>query len=48
MCFYLAVPNTDVEWVITPSGELTVSWLKKIAIFQEDNKVTLTVAEVGC
>ncbi len=40
------MPSTDVEWVITPSGELTVSWLNKIANFEEDNKVKLKIEEV--
>ncbi len=39
------VPKNDVEWVITPSGKLTVSWLKKIAEYQEEHRVTLTVAK---
>ncbi len=42
---YLPVPKNDVEWVITPSGKLTVSWLKKIAEYQEEHRVKLTVAK---
>ena len=35
------MPKNDVEWVITPSGTLKLSWLKKIAEYKGNDRVTL-------
>ena len=41
------VPKNDVEWVITPRGQLKISWLKKVANYDEDNKVLLTLSDLS-
>ena len=40
------MPKTDVEWSITPNGHLKVSWLKKIATYQEQEPVELTILDL--
>ncbi|XP_059099117.1 uncharacterized protein LOC131893169 isoform X5 [Tigriopus californicus] len=37
------LPMSDVEWIITPKGHLIVSWLKKIAKFEESDIVMLSL-----
>ena len=37
-----SVPSNDVEWIVTPSGSLKLSWLKKIAEYKEYDKVSLS------
>lgn len=37
------LPMSDVEWIITPKGHLIVSWLKKIAKFEEADVVMLSL-----
>ena len=39
---FFLVPKNDVEWVITENGTLKMSWLKKIANYQESNPVQMT------
>ena len=41
------MPKNDVEWVITPSGQLKISWLKKIAKYEEGNKVMLSLTDLS-
>ena len=36
------VPSNDVEWIVTPSGSLKLSWLKKIAEYKETEKVSIS------
>lgn len=37
----ISVPKNDVEWMVTSSGILRLSWLAKIADYKEDQKVML-------
>ena len=39
------MPKTDVAWLVTPSGQLIVSWLQKISEYRDDQPVTLTLRE---
>jgi hypothetical protein len=39
------LPKNDIEWLITPEGVLKVSWQKKIANYQEKDKVTLELSD---
>ena len=41
-----AVPKTDVEWSISPDGHLKISWLRKIASYQEEEPVDLTIMDL--
>lgn len=34
-----------MDWIVTPEGALKVSWLKKIAEFQEKNSVLMTLTD---
>ena len=36
------MPSNDVEWIVTPSGSLKLSWLKKIAEYKETEKVSIS------
>lgn len=36
------MPQNDVEWIVTSSGSLKLSWLKKIAEYRENEQVKLT------
>lgn len=38
-----SVPENDIEWIVTPDGQLKMSWLKKIANYEESDAVTLTI-----
>ena len=40
--FFKIVPSNDVEWIVTPSGSLKLSWLKKIAEYKETEKVSIS------
>ena len=40
--FFKTVPSNDVEWIVTPSGSLKLSWLKKIAEYKETEKVSIS------
>ncbi len=35
------MPKNDIEWIVTSKGVLKLSWLKKIADYQENDKVHL-------
>ena len=39
------MPKNDIEWLITPEGQLKMSWLKKIADYKEDDRVRLSIRE---
>ena len=39
------MPESDVEWRVTPDGKFTLSWLKKIADFKEDNEVSVVITD---
>ena len=41
------MPKNDLEWIITSSGILKVSWLKKIADYMENEKVKLELTLDG-
>ena len=41
----ISVPESDVEWRVTPDGKFTLSWLKKIADFKEDNEVSVVITD---
>ena len=42
LLFFKIVPSNDVEWIVTPSGSLKLSWLKKIAEYKETEKVSIS------
>ena len=37
----MVVPKNEIEWIVTSGGVLKVSWLKKIADYKENDKVSL-------
>ena len=41
------MPKNDIEWMISSSGVLTISWLKKIADYKENEEVKLELNLVG-
>ena len=35
------LPENDIEWIVTEDGQFRMSWLKKVAAYDEDARVTL-------
>ena len=35
------MPENEVDWMVTPSGTLKISWLKKIAEYKDNDQVNL-------
>ena len=39
--FVVSVPEKDVEWSISRDGEFSVTWLRKVAMYEEEHPVEM-------
>ena len=40
------LPENDIEWIVTGDGQFRMSWLKKVAAYDEDARVTLWLEKI--
>ena len=40
------LPENDIEWIVTEDGQFRMSWLKKVAAYDEDARVTLWLEKI--